>query len=170
MPDRDEHDLTEEDLLRARALVPIVCIDVLPWRRADRNAIEVCLIEREDRPGQWNLVGGRIRRGEHVDAAVRRHMRSTLGPKISWTREDFSRPGVAGQYFPTPTAGHGHDPRQHSVSLSYALEVAGDVESAGEATTHRWFGAQELPSRERIGYDQADVVYALTSTLPPSRP
>ena len=44
------------------------------------------LIERLDRPGQWNLVGGRIRRGEKIGAALRRHLLSTLGHGVSWAR------------------------------------------------------------------------------------
>ncbi len=111
MPAHDDHDLTEDGLVRARELVPIACVDVLPWRRAEGCAPEVCLIERLDRPGQWNLVGGRIRRGEQADAAVRRHLLSTLGPRISWTRNDFSRPEVVGQHFSECTAGYGFDPR-----------------------------------------------------------
>jgi len=166
MPHHDEHDLTEEELHRARELVPIACVDVLPWRRSEAHDIEVCLIEREDRPGQWNLIGGRIRREETVGAAVRRHLLSTLGPGVSWTRSDFSQPEVVGQYFPARTGDHGLDPRQHAISLTYALELAGEVRAGGEATTYRWLGLDELPERDQIGYGQVDVLYAALPTAP----
>ncbi len=35
---------------------------------------------------RWNLVGGRIRRGEKIGAALRRHLLSTLGHGVSWAR------------------------------------------------------------------------------------
>lgn len=161
MAAHDEHDLTEEGLVRARELVRIACVDVLPWRRAEGSAPEVCLIERLDRPGQWNLVGGRIRRDEKIGAALRRHLLSTLGHGVSWARSDFSHPEVVGQYFSERTAGYGFDPRQHAVSLTYTLELEGEVDVGGEATMHRWFDLEELPGRDQVGYDQADVLYTL---------
>jgi hypothetical protein len=49
MAAHDDHDLTDEGLVRVRELVPIACVDVLPWRRPEEGALEVCLIERQDR-------------------------------------------------------------------------------------------------------------------------
>ena len=108
-PHDREHDLSEEDLANARGLVPIACVDVLPWRCAEQGALEICLIERQDRSGQWNLIGGRIRRTEEIDAAVRRHLLGALGPEVRWARSDFSHPEAVGQYFLTRTLGHGFD-------------------------------------------------------------
>lgn len=161
MPDNGDYDLSLEDLERARELVPIACIDVLPWRRGDADRLEVCLIEREDRPGLWNLVGGRIRRGETVSGAVGRHLYETLGQRATWRRTDFSRPEAVGEYFPTADSGYGFDPRQHAVSFTYTFELRGEIRIGGEARSHDWFGLEDLPDRRRIGYGQGDVIYRL---------
>jgi ADP-ribose pyrophosphatase YjhB (NUDIX family) len=161
VPGNNEHDLSHEDLERARELVPIPCIDVLPWRRGDADRLEVCLIERADRPGSWNLVGGRIRHGETISAAVGRHLAETLGERATWRRTDFNQPETIGEYLQTATPGYGFDPRQHAVSFSYTFEMAGEIRLGGEARSHEWFGLENLPDRREIGYGQGDVVYRL---------
>ncbi len=89
---------------------------------------------------------------------------------MSWARSDFSHPEVVGQYFSERTAGYGFDPRQHAVSLTCTLELEGEVDVGGEATTRRWFGVDELPGRDQIGYGQADVIYALVPVLRQAEP
>ena len=59
--------LSDEELAEARRLVPILCVDVLLWRRGS-GSLELALIERLDayREPTWNLIGGRVRRDEPV--------------------------------------------------------------------------------------------------------
>jgi ADP-ribose pyrophosphatase YjhB (NUDIX family) len=148
--------------------IPIPCVDILPWRRrADNGAIEIGLIERdsEDSGRSWNLVGGRIRRNESIEAAIERHMRTTLGGDVTWDRCDYSVPDFAGEYFTSPTPGHGYDPRHHAVSFSYAVEIYGPVAASGEAYAIEFFTPDRLPPDSAIGFAQFHAIHALIRRL-----
>ena len=145
--------LSEESLETARALVPIVCVDLVPARTAVDGQAEVGLILR-DMPGSetqvWCHLGGRVRRGETLASALLRHLESTLsGAGIDL--EVDPQPHYTMQWFPTAqSAGalpvHGHDPRQHAVALVYAVELHGEPVSraGGEASEFRWWRVDEL--------------------------
>jgi ADP-ribose pyrophosphatase YjhB (NUDIX family) len=145
--------LTAESLETARSLVPIVCVDIVPARVTLAGRLEVGLILR-DMPGRdapvWCHLGGRVRRGETLRAALVRHLGSTLvGAVVDFEVEP--QPQYVMQWFPeSQPAGalpvHGHDPRQHAVALVYAVELHGDPvpHSAGEATEFRWWPVDEL--------------------------
>jgi ADP-ribose pyrophosphatase YjhB (NUDIX family) len=146
-------------------LVPIPCIDLLPYR-VSAGAVEIGLIQRQDAAGVkvWNLVGGGIHRQEPLDAAAARHLETTLGPDISWERADFSRPEMIGEYLPVPGTAAGYDPRKHAIGMSYTVALAGEVSPRGEALDFRWFSRPEIPFSE-IGFGQGYVIRGLAEKL-----
>ncbi|HYI46205.1 MAG TPA: DUF4916 domain-containing protein [Actinomycetota bacterium] len=162
--------LSEEDYERARQLVPISCVDVLPYRVA--HGLEVGLIRRRvpAKNGSWTsgwaLVGGRVYRGETLDVALRRHIETTLGPHIHWDPGvDWDHPVAVGQYLLEPVEGSSFDPRQHSIAVTYAVVLEGSPEPQGEAEDFRWFLPDALPADQEIGFDQARVVHAAIDAL-----
>jgi ADP-ribose pyrophosphatase YjhB (NUDIX family) len=152
----------------ATKLVPIACVDVLPFR-VNHGKVEVGLIQRKDANGYvvWNLIGGGIHRRESVADAASRHIHMTLGPHVTWERPDFSQPKVIGEYFPVPVNGAGHDPRKHAIGLSYPVLLSGKVLPQGEALGFRWFSETDVPFDE-IGFGQDYVVRRLLPVIPPS--
>jgi ADP-ribose pyrophosphatase YjhB (NUDIX family) len=162
--------LSEEDYERARQLVPISCVDVLPYRMA--KGLEVGLIKRlvptktGDWTSGWALVGGRVYRGETLEVALRRHIETTLGPRVEWDPNvDWDHPVVVGQYLPEPVEGSSFDPRQHSIAVTYAVTLDGSPKPQGEAEDFRWFPSDALPADQEIGFDQARVVHAAIDGL-----
>ena len=136
-----------------QASVPIVCADLIPMRRvADR--LEVGLIHRaapfDDQP-RWCQLGGRVRHGETVRAALLRHLHETLhGVSVELPADP--QPDYVMQWFPdlAPLDGdgatYGLDPRQHAVSLCYRVELIGEPTAVdgGEGHEFRWFDAATI--------------------------
>ena len=147
-------------------LVPVACVDVLPYRVA-QGAVEVGLIQREDAGGKivWSLIGGGIHRCESVADAVTRHIHTTLGPHADWEKSDFSQPQAIGEYFPLRVAAAGYDPRKHAIGLSYTVLLSGEVLPQGEALDFRWFQEADVPI-EGIGFGQEHVVHRLLPIYP----
>jgi ADP-ribose pyrophosphatase YjhB (NUDIX family) len=144
--------LSDDDLATARALVPILCVDLVPVRRLD-SGVEVGLILRSmpSRPEPvWCHLGGRVRRGETVRAALLRHLRSTLtGVEVDLPPDP--QPQRVVQWFPEPGPVHlgllhGFDPRQHAVALVHAVTLRGTaaVPAGGEGTAFRWWRPADL--------------------------
>ena len=98
----------------------------------------------------WCHLGGRVRRGETIRAALVRHLTSTLED----VQVDFPvdpQPARVVQYFPADVpvdAGlrHGVDPRQHAVALVFAVELSGHpaVVPGGEAMDFRWWTLDQV--------------------------
>ncbi len=142
----------------ARAAVPILCVDLVPVRRMPDGQREVGLVLRE-MPGRselvWCHLGGRVRRGETVRAALLRHLHSTLGGVDVGFPPD-PQPDRVVQWFPSREpveAGlpHGYDPRQHAVALVYAVPLGGHpaVVPGGEGRAFRWWSGHELETEGR---------------------
>lgn len=149
------------------ALMPISCVDILPWRRFPDGKARVLLIRRRDQEGalRWNLTGGRIRIDETVANAVKRHIHETLGVGLHWQRQDFRYPDVIGEYLRKVTTGYGFDPRHHAIGLSYSLECDGDVVAAGDARACAYFAVDCLPDPDEIGFSQANIIYQLAEAV-----
>jgi 8-oxo-dGTP pyrophosphatase MutT (NUDIX family) len=150
-----------------RRLVPIACVDALPYRRSDRG-IEIGLIRRldaDDSREVWNLVGGRVRYGETLADALTRHLRDALGAAAVWTLPDTERPPVAAQYFPHARLPMRRDPRKHAIALAYPVAVSGSIRPEGEALDFRWFDADALPDPDAVGFDQGDVIRCLAEIV-----
>jgi ADP-ribose pyrophosphatase YjhB (NUDIX family) len=161
---------------RIQAVVPIVGVDVLPIRRgpgsegASGRTEAVGLILRDTPQGsrRWCLIGGRLRYGESVSAAIARPVRETLGRAVRCTLPPRPQPLYVAQYAPSDTAPpefDASDPRQHAIGLTYALELVGSAVPSGEAYAFEWFPADRLPAPERFGFHQDRVVAACIERL-----
>ncbi len=137
---------------RVQQSVPILCVDVVPYRRVT-GAIEVGLIRRtfaDTADEVWCHVGGRVQYGETTDEALARHLTETFVLEASALSIGTDpQPHHVMQWFPgdlrrEPT--YGDDPRKHALSLCFALDLgAGLVTRAGgEGTDVRWFGPAGL--------------------------
>ena len=134
----------------ARKLVPIACVDILPYRNTGPSGPEVCLIERKGADGRtpgWALVGGRVMLRESLEQAMTRHLESTLGAAITIGPVDSAHPLHAAEYSPDGRPAGRIDPNKHAIALSYVIEIGGETEPRGEADDLRWFAADSLPPR-----------------------
>lgn len=139
--------LTDEDLADVRAKVPITTIDVIPYRLEPLSkhlritaVLSIGLIRRVSPWGEvWCWIGGRLCRGEQVAPAVRRQVAEALGESVVVGDFDSARPLRVTEFFPDPQDGAGLDPRQHGVSLAYAVPLRGEVAPQGEALGFNWF-------------------------------
>jgi ADP-ribose pyrophosphatase YjhB (NUDIX family) len=157
--------LSDEDYAHARALVPIACVDVLPWRQAG-GVLEIGLITRAGEHGQpaFALVGGRVRREETLAAAVARHVAETLGPEAALGDVDAMRPLGVFEYFPDGRGGL-VDTTKHAVAMTYAAPLSGRPRPAGEASAFDWFPADALPDASAFGYGHGEVVRRILPAL-----
>jgi ADP-ribose pyrophosphatase YjhB (NUDIX family) len=150
----------EYELIQRR--VPIACVDLLPLK-PDRSAVG--LIRRETYGGEegWCLIGGAVLKDEELLDAIRRHVKSTLGPDFL---PDLSRaqPLTTIQYFTDPRLGDFHDPRKHAIALTYAAPCIGTAAARGEAREFRWFKRDQLPDVS-FGFGQGKVVDQLLISL-----
>lgn len=125
--------------------VPIVCVDVVPYRLHD-DALQVGLIRRPyagDGEPVWCHLGGRVEHGETTTEAVLRHIVTTVSGAVIAIEQD-AQPHHVMQWFPQPREGcsdYGTDPRKHAVSLCWALPLGDSLqaEPAGEGDDFSWF-------------------------------
>jgi ADP-ribose pyrophosphatase YjhB (NUDIX family) len=158
------HWLPEEEWRKIQRCLPILCVEVLPVRRAGGAVSEIGLILR-DTPHEgvrWCLLGGRLRYGEPLAGAVGREIREALGG-VGFAWDGDGEPLAVAQYLPTPQAGGLHDPRQHAVSLVHAVALSGPPSPQGEARDFRWFAPARLP--EAIGFGQQALLDTCLSRL-----
>jgi ADP-ribose pyrophosphatase YjhB (NUDIX family) len=134
--------------------IPMVCVDFLLVRRDGAGQVsEVGLIRRGSPFGEvWCHLGGRIRFGETVADALRRHMSETVDGAVTDIPDD-PQPTLVYQWFPdevapASTLAFGRDPRKHSVSLCFTLDVDGTpvARAGGEALTFRFWPVNDLPA------------------------
>lgn len=146
----------------ALSLLPVVCVDLLPWRQSGESR-ELAFIVRDDSQGgrRYALVGGGVLRTETINEAATRHLRETLGEEVGWVDNFDRRPDALLQYFPDDREGHGLDTRKHSVGLTYLVEISGEVNAGGEAEEVHWFALEDLPRREQFGFRQWRVAEEL---------
>jgi hypothetical protein len=133
--------------------VPIVCVDILPVERSDGRTTRVGLIRRHSPFGEvWCHLGGRVQYGETIGAAIERHLSDALSG-VGTRLGDDPQPQHVYQWFPDGIAPagqleFGHDPRKHSVALSFAVELEGipTVTVGGEALEFGYWPLEELPT------------------------
>jgi len=143
--------------------VPIVCVDVVPLRGDGHGGVaSIGLIRRTTAiPSdgeRWMTIGGRLRRGERIAAAIAREVREALGPGARVALPASPTPTAVAEYAPGIRDDGPYDPRQHAVGLTYACPVEGELRPGGEAAAFRWFDPRELPTRGEYGFGQWSAV------------
>ncbi len=95
---------------------------------------QVLLIRRRNPPraGQWSLPGGKLERGETLEAAVRREIREETGLEV----EILGLAGVAEIVDDTGLGGSG----RHYVLIDYSARlVSGEAVAGSDAADATWF-------------------------------
>ena len=167
---RESQWLLPEDWAWVQMSVPIVCVDIMPIRlsRTVSNRIKsIGLISRITQRGTlgWCLIGGRLLYGESLVVAIRRQVKETLGNRIRANLSRKTNPAFIAQYFPSGKHPFCLDPRQHSVGLTYAVELEGIPSPRGEASAFEWFGVDNLPSFKLFGFNQDRIVKRCLESL-----
>jgi ADP-ribose pyrophosphatase YjhB (NUDIX family) len=154
---RDMAWLGEEDYRWIQDSVPIACVDIVPLRVGARGEIESIGLIYRDTPHQgrrWCLVGGRVLRNETLATAAARQLCLTLGDAIRFHIDPDAQPVYVSQYFTSRQPVGVIDPRQHSITVNYCVDIAGEVQAQGEALDFRWFAPQSLPGPDHFGFEQ----------------
>lgn len=154
-PDRHDEWLSDAAWATVQQTVPIACVDVVPVLR-DGSSHLIGLIRRTtpfDGRVLWCQIGGRIRFGETVRAAVLRHLHETIaGVAVDLPLDP--QPDYVMQWFPEPQpssrVAYGVDPRRHAVALSFLVELTGLPEPvpAGEADEFAWLDPGQLAAMQ----------------------
>jgi ADP-ribose pyrophosphatase YjhB (NUDIX family) len=157
--------------------IPIVCIDILPIRFSSTSPHNLCavgLIFRETPHGRrWCLIGGRLMYGESLSKAIHRQVIEALGSHIKLLIGPNQQPLYIAQYSPERRKPFALDPRQHSVGLTYAVEIAGIPTLGGEAIQFEWFKIANVPRARQFGFGQGSLVKTCLDLLkarPPYSP
>ncbi|MEM0134632.1 MAG: DUF4916 domain-containing protein [Thermoplasmatales archaeon] len=168
--DRKER-FEEKYYKRIQRSLPIVTVDILPLRYSTEKSERlesVGLISREtaDEGVKWCLVGGRLLYGEQLSEAISRQISDTLGEglKVITAIKD-QQPLYIAQYFPSGDSPFLRDPRQHSIGLTYALELEGRISPKGEALDFKWFNPARLPKSSEFGFGHDKLVRTLLECL-----
>jgi ADP-ribose pyrophosphatase YjhB (NUDIX family) len=114
---------------------------------------------------KWCLIGGRLLYGEPLDKGVRRQLEQSLGPRVRSSLRPAQQPLYVAQYSPTGRKPFSLDSRQHSLGLTYTVELKGEAIPAGEARLFQWFAPDELPSPRQFGFGQDKIVRACIRLL-----
>ena len=146
-------------------MLPIPCVDVLPYRDVGAGP-EIELISRRGSNATvgWALVGGRVMRNECLSEAIARHLVSTLGEAIGFERVDTSHPLHAAEYSPDVRLSGRIDRNKHAIALAYVVAISGEVAPREEALDFEWFPPTAIPPQRSFAYAQRDVVVALLRT------
>lgn len=117
--------------------VPIVSVDLVVYR--DKS---VFLAERANKPakGEWFVPGGRVKKGETREDAVRRVARSELGTEVTIVEEL----GAYEHFYDESEADVSSG--KHYLANGYVVDVSGEpapVDDQHEAA--KWIPVDELP-------------------------
>jgi ADP-ribose pyrophosphatase YjhB (NUDIX family) len=146
--------------------IPIVCVDLLPLC-VQSSRIGFILRDSPHQGRVWALIGGRVRRGETLNSAIARHLHETLGMGVDIATPELGS-ALTVEYLPTAVHPAPHDPRQHSVALTWACPMKGKAVPCGEAHAFQWFSRDEIPWHA-IGFGQGQVVASLLNIAPGDR-
>ncbi len=143
---------------------PLPCVDGVAVRK-NGDYIEAMAIRRGTghEKGKWCSVGGRIRRNESIESALRRQFRIDLGCEIE-ALVPWWQPTTVAQFAPAEEVkgqeGFSLEYGKHAISLYYLVRLLGEsrfgtTDFAGqEALGVAWFTLGNLPRREAFGFDQ----------------
>ena len=138
---RRVEDALQEEARRGAFPHPRLTVDAVAVRDG-----RVLLVRRGKEPfgGRWALPGGFVDRGELVEEAVLRELEEETGVTGSVT-------GIVGVY-----SRPDRDPRGHTVSVVFAIEVGeGDVSGGDDAAEAAW---HDLGSPPTLAFDHDEVL------------
>jgi hypothetical protein len=101
---------------------------------------------------------------EPIEAAIRRHLRVTLGGEVE-VRAETLRFATVIEYFSQRDLGEFYDSRKHAIALTYTATCAGCPKPRGEALDFRWFLPNQLPTNDQFGFGQDRVVMRILCEL-----
>ncbi|MDH7517450.1 MAG: NUDIX hydrolase [Candidatus Thermoplasmatota archaeon] len=107
---------------------------------------KILLIKRKNPPfkGKWALPGGFVEYGEKIEDAVVREVEEETGLKTNIL-------DIVGIY-----SDPDRDPRGHTVSVAYLLEIcSGVLNSRDDAGDARFFDVNHLPE---LAFDHEDII------------
>jgi Domain of unknown function (DUF4916) len=91
--------------------------------------------------------------GESLSEAIQRQVIEALGGHIKLLFGPNQQPLYIAQYSPERRKPFAFDPRQHSVGLTYAVEMAGIPTPGGEG-----FKIADVPRARQFGFGQSSLV------------
>lgn len=146
--------LSDVELARARARLPILYVEAVPVRTDGLGqVIEVGVLLRANSVGEITrtLVSGRVMYGETLREALFRHLEKDLGPMAFPQLPASPVPFSVAEYFPLPGVSPYTDDRQHAVSLAYVVPVTGTCEPRQDALELTWMTPAEAASSATHG-------------------
>jgi hypothetical protein len=93
----------------------------------------------------------------------------TLGENVEPIITAEPEPLYVAQYSPSGKFPFGLDPRQHSVGITFGIEIRGVPIPQGEASRFEWFDIENLPSEKEFGFNQDRAVNACLKWLKTNR-
>lgn len=158
--------LKDDEWRWAQEHLPLVCVDVLPYRKG-ASGLELGLILRATptEGERWCLVGGRLLYGESIRQAIGRQLTETLGEELRFALPDAVRPAYIAEYAPEEIGLALVDARQHAVGLTFPVEISGRPVPGDEASDFRWFPADGLPGADKIGFGQMVVIQSCVERI-----
>lgn len=138
--------LSADELDLVRDQVPMVYVEAVPVRVDHLGRIsKVGLLLRAQADGSVSraVVSGRVLFGETLRDALWRHLTKDLGPESDPKLPPAVAPFTVAEYFPDPSRGVFHDPRQHAVALGYLVPCDGECAPAQDALDLAWLSPEE---------------------------
>ena len=134
----------------------IVCVDALTIRPCANNSFDILLITRKKEPntGCYAFPGGHLEIDEDPEVAVLRELKEETS-LVGKTPELFQVRGKPGR-----------DPRGHTVSIFYCVEVDADAvpKADDDAATAKFYPISEvIQKKEQFAFDHYEVLEALVN-------
>lgn len=133
--------LSADDIARARAMMPIVYVEIVPVRTDELGRVtRIGSLLRVTDGGSVEraLVAGRVLFHESLREAIARNIAKDLGDIALPVLPTGLQPFHVAEFFPTPAVSECYDPRQHAVALCYVVPIAGDCKPADETLDVEW--------------------------------
>lgn len=133
------------ELENIRSKVPMVYVEAIPIRVGSSGELHaVGMLLRASHHGELQraFVSGRVLYQETLREALARHLDKDLGPMALPRIPTVLAPLTVAEYFPTPGYGF-HDPRQHAVSLVFAIPVDGEPAPSDDALDFSWIPVED---------------------------
>lgn len=143
--------LSRDELDNARERLPILYVDAVPVLVNSAGAVtHIGLLLRAMPDGSISraIVSGRVLYKERIRDALMRHLEKDLGPLAMPQVPVSPQPFTVVEYFPDHRVTGYHDPRQHAVSLGFAVPCQGECRPSQGALEFSWLTPGECISAE----------------------